>query len=137
MPGKQLGSIDKKTRYLRIQMFGYQYYAHRLAWLYMTNEWPKGQIDHINNNGSDNRWCNLRVVTSQQNKLNRPKQSNNKSGWKGVHWHKAMKKWEVEIKSNGERIILGYFVDSKEAALVYNKAAMKYHGEYAHLNKVF
>src|SRR5258708_38151349 len=48
----------------------FQFRAHRLVWLYMTGEWPAGEIDHINGNGADNRWANLRVVSHRQNTQN-------------------------------------------------------------------
>jgi HNH endonuclease len=38
-----------------------EYFAHDLAWLWMTGEFPKGQIEHINGIKDDNRWCNLRI----------------------------------------------------------------------------
>ncbi|WP_428999737.1 HNH endonuclease signature motif containing protein [Stenotrophomonas maltophilia] len=47
------------------------YRQHRLAWLYMTGQWPSGEIDHINHDRSDNRWHNLRDVSHQANQQNR------------------------------------------------------------------
>ena len=48
--------------YILIGVRGQKLYAHRLAWLYMTGEWPENQIDHINCVKTDNRWANLREV---------------------------------------------------------------------------
>lgn len=50
---------------------GYHYKASRLAWLYMTGEWPKYEMDHINHVKDDNRWVNLRDVTPAENCANR------------------------------------------------------------------
>jgi hypothetical protein len=52
---------------------GKQQRVHRLIWLYMTGEWPKDQIDHINNVKHDNRWKNLREADNQLNHYNLPK----------------------------------------------------------------
>ena len=37
------------------------YCAHDLAWLYMTGEFPKGEVEPINGNNNDDHWCNLRL----------------------------------------------------------------------------
>lgn len=96
---------------------------------------PKGmQIDHINMNGIDNKKDNLRICNKSQNGMNSRKQNNNTSGYKGVCWHKVAKKWMAHTQVNGKRIYLGYFKTKKQAALVYNEAAKKYHGEFARLN---
>ena len=98
------------------------------------------QIDHINGDPLDNRKCNLRFVTNQENGRNRGAQVNNKSGYKGVSWHPKAKKWEACIRageSDGRRakkIYLGVFASKHDAARAYNVAACKYHGEHAYLN---
>jgi len=44
--------------------------AHRFAFLVMTGTWPRFTVDHINGVRTDNRWCNLRDVTIQENRRN-------------------------------------------------------------------
>jgi hypothetical protein len=57
---------------------------HRAIWLYMTGELPDREIDHIDLNKTNNRWSNLRLATHGQNSSNRPAQSNNSIGLKGI-----------------------------------------------------
>lgn len=92
------------------------------------------EIDHKNKDGLDNRKDNLRTCTSAQNKMNRGRTSINISGYKGVHWHKENKKWRARIGINKKCINLGCYNEKKKAALAYNEAAKKYHGEFARLN---
>ena len=47
------------------------------------------------------------------------------------------KKWIVQIRALNKKLYLGRFNDIKKAALAYNRAALKYHGEFAHLNEVW
>ena len=65
--------ISGKTTkgYIRVRIKRTEYYAHRLAWLYVYGEWPKDQIDHINRDKSDNRITNLRDVTCSENNRNK------------------------------------------------------------------
>ena len=95
----------------------------------------KGQVvDHINLNTLDNSRNNLRLCDYSSNTTNRKKHKNNTSGYKGVS--KAGKKWKVNISKNGKRYYLGLFSCKKEAALEYNKAALKLHGKFARLNPI-
>lgn len=94
-------------------------------------------VDHINNNGLDNRKENLRLVTDRQNAMNSSPRRNCTSKYKGVSWHKRDKRWEVYIwPKKGKRIYLGGSKDEETAARMYNEAATKYFGEYAYLNKI-
>lgn len=92
--------------------------------------------DHINRDRSDNRRCNLRPATRQQNMCNRSKFKNNTSGYVGVSWHKKSKKWITSIQVKGVRRHLGVFNNKEKAARVYNMAARMYHGKFSALNKV-
>lgn len=94
-----------------------------------------GQVDHIDTNGLNNQRSNLRLARGQ-NAKNRKLYINNTSGYKGVHWRKDRNTWVAMITVNGNVIYLGSSRDKIEAARMYNTAARKYHGEFAHLNEV-
>jgi len=122
--------------YVRINISCKLYLAHRIAFLYMMGKFPKDQVDHINHIKDDNRWCNLRECTHSQNLMNGKAYKNNTSGFKGVSWLKHAKKWQAQIMRNKKSTYLGVFKSKTEAAKIYNKAAKKYHGEFAHLNEI-
>jgi len=92
-------------------------------------------IDHINQDGMDNRRANLRAVTYSQNMYHRRKRSGAKqSKYKGIYWRKKNRKWQVQITFEKKRIHVGYFRSEIDAAKAYDRAARKYHGEFASLN---
>ena len=95
---------------------------------------PPGMlVDHVNGNTLDNRRCNLRVATHGQNLANR-KAITAKSGFKGAFWAKWAGRWYSSIGVNGRVIRLGYFDTPEAAALAYDEAARKHHGEFACVN---
>lgn len=94
------------------------------------------QVDHVNNNGLDNRRENLRLATSAQNGLNKRISRRNTSGYKGVSWEKRPQKWQAYITHNRKMMSLGKFDDILDAARAYNAAAMKLYGEFAWLNVI-
>ncbi len=133
--GKVAGGL-MKNGYINITLYYKHYYAHRLAWFWVTGKWPKNQIDHINNKRDDNRWCNLREANQTQNNGNSLLSRKNTSGYRGISWCEARKKWQVGIHINNKRKALGRYKNLKDAIKVYNKAAIKHFGEYATLNEV-
>lgn len=107
---------------------------HRLIMLAKENEC----IDHANGDRLDNRKSNLRACSHSENLFNKGPLKRNKSGYKGVVFEKRSKKnpWVAYVRANGKNINLGCYPTKEEAALSYNKAALKYHGKFAFLNKL-
>lgn len=102
--------------YVVIETGGKGYRAHRLAWYFMTGEWPSGQIDHIDGVRHNNRWANLRDVSAQLNTQNqRGATKRNKCGFLGVYPHVTAGKWRAQITANGKKTHIGLF-DSPELA---------------------
>ncbi len=103
---------------------------HRL----LLNTPPGTQVDHKDGDGLNNRRSNLRIATNAQNCMNQPPPSNNTSGYKGVSYHKARRKWQAKIRVNRKDLYLGLFIDPKDAALAYDAKAKEVFGEFAWLN---
>lgn len=117
--------------YCYIKIGGRDYLAHRLAWLYMTGEWPTEQIDHRDTDRLNNQWRNLRAANRSQNKANGKRQINNTSGFKGVYWDARYRKFCARIRVNGKTIHLGYRITAEEAHALYVAAALEHYGEFA------
>lgn len=96
----------------------------------------KRQGDHKDRNTLNNCRNNIRICTNQENSMNQKVLSNCSSRFKGICWHKMAKKWQAQIMINGKFKYLGLYNSEIEAAQVYNKAAIKYHGEFACLNLI-
>lgn len=128
--GSEAGTVDKLSGYRFIQVDGKKYKASRLIWLWMTGEWPAGEIDHKNRNKSDDRFSNLRDSSHGQNMRN-GFWGTNSSGIKGVSWNKARAKWQVELTVNYEKKYLGLFSSFEEAEQIVIAATKKYHKEFS------
>jgi len=116
--------------YRSIRVFDWPRLAHRLAWLYMTGEWPLIVVDHIDRNGLNNAWSNLRAATKSQNAANSSHPITNTTGFKGVSLCK-IGKFRATIRIDGRQKWLGRFSTAEEAARAYRDAAIEKSGEYA------
>jgi hypothetical protein len=103
---------------------------------FLMGEPVKLVVDHKNpNNTLDNRRCNLRIATHQENGQNsRPHRNATSSRFKGVSWEKHASKWRAYIMVDGHRTHLGYRDSEIEAAKLYDAAAIEHFGEFAFLN---
>lgn len=128
--GSQAGCLNTSGR-RQIGINGRYYLASRLAWLYMTGEWPIAHIDHIDCDKDNNEFLNLREASHAENSRNRGKNRNNKSGFKGVSWNNRLEKWIAQITVDGTKIHLGVCSTPQEAANIYAVAASKYHTNFA------
>lgn len=124
--GSIADNIDTENGYSRINIYEESYKAHRLAWLYMSGEWPEAQIDHEDHIRHNNKWLNLRKATHQENSKNRSLNKNNTSGCAGVCFSKNRNKWRSYIKINGALISLGSFIDKFDSICARKSAENKY-----------
>lgn len=92
------------------------------------------QVDHIDNDRLNCRRLNMRLCSRRENLCNKIRAKNNKTGFKGVCWHKINKVWTAYITAAGVRMHLGCFKDKASAARAYDRAAKEFHGRFAHLN---
>ena len=91
------------------------------------------QLDHSDLNKLNNQKGNLRFATQGQNARNRPRHSNNKSGYKGVNLHKSSGLYRAVLMHDG-KLVTTYHKDALSAAISYNDMAIRLHGEFARLN---
>lgn len=115
--------------YIKLQVDGWLYQAHQIAWLYVYGAWADSLLDHINMDKSDNRIANLRKCDHSTNKANRDVQTNSKSGIKGIFWSEPHQKYRASLKSKH----LGLFEDIEAAKAAYNAAAIAKYGDFARL----
>lgn len=113
--------------YLRVSIDGVNYYAHRLAWMWLHGEMPSREIDHRDGNRSNNRPENLRQAEHRENAQNQKLRSTNKSGFHGVSWSEPHSKWVACIHVNGKKRHLGLFLDPTAASRAYLAAKSKVH----------
>lgn len=133
--GDIAGCLHKSTGYRRIIIKQVQYRMHRLAWLYVYGKFPEEYIDHINGDKSDNRICNLREATNQQNQLNRGKAKTNSTGFKCVSFSNNKLKYRVKFTFNKIRYNLGTFDYAKDANNAYENFVKNLHGEFYYIEE--
>lgn len=131
LAGTEAGTIHKNYRYVKVDQK--KYAVHRVIWKLAYGNIPDDmQIDHIDGDGLNNKLDNLRLVTNQQNQLNRKVNKGRK--YKGVY--KSRDKFKAEIMTEEGRLYIGVYGTPEDAARAYNEAAKEHHGEYARLNEI-
>lgn len=116
--------------YRVIKMVGRSIKAHRVAWLIQTGEWPPGQVDHRDCDGTNNRWSNLRLASPGENARNRRAHCDNPTSLKGVYRCKDGR-YSASITKNYVQYNLGRFDTAEDAHAAYAAAAVELHGEFA------
>lgn len=124
--GEIAGYACKSRRGVVLSLDGSQYRAHRIAWLIETGSMPRGVVDHVNGDWSDNRFANLRDVDQSTNMENlREATSKSKSGVLGIQ--KNGSGWCSLIQVKGTRRYLGTFKTKEEAHSAYLTAKRELH----------
>lgn len=120
--GEVAGSVCKTAGYVIIGIGGHTYMAHVLAWLYVTGDWPSGEVDHRNCIRSDNRWTNLRDIPKAANRQNvRRARKDSGTGVQGVFYSpKGCKNpFTSSVRHDGKQHYLGTFATTEEAHAAY------------------
>ena len=92
---------------------------HRLiAVAFIPNPDNKPNVDHIDNNRSNNDISNLRWCSQQENMCNKKVNTTSQSGIKGVSHHKETNLYQAKIKHNGITRTIGYYKTTEDAIIV-------------------
>lgn len=107
---------------------------HRVAFVLMTNDWPKYEVDHVNGDRLDNRWVNLRPVSKAQNIRNSRGYSKT-SEYIGVYWSRSLEGYMARVNHEGKSYYCGFSkTDPERLARQRDQKAKELFGEYARLN---
>ena len=115
--------------YLQTSFKNRRFLNHRLIFL-MHNRYLPQFIDHIDGDRLNNKIDNLREATASQNSHNSKVRVNNKSGIKGVYFHKKTGKWAAGIRCKGKHIHIGLYEELKEAGIAVQSAREQTHKEF-------
>lgn len=115
--------------YLVVNIDKKRYYAHRIIHLHQFGFMPEF-MDHKNMNKLDNRLCNIRACTKQENQRNHGISKANTSGVKGVFWREDIKKWSGSVRNNGKTIYTGVFKNIEDAKHAVMMKRKEFHGKF-------
>lgn len=117
--GGKVGFLNT-SGYIEAGVDNAYYQISHLAWIYVHGDADFLEIDHINGIKTDNRISNLRPSNRAMNCQNiRKPQSNSKSGYLGVSFHKSSNKWVAQISFSGKKIHIGCFDSPEKASEAY------------------
>lgn len=121
-------------RHRSIMVGGKKRPSGHLVFLYMEGTNPPNQVNHINGDILDDRWCNLKLATKTKNSRNARTYTSNTSGTTGVYWHSRDCKWMAQIVVASKRIHIGCFIHKQEAIEARRQAETE-HGFHVNRGK--
>lgn len=125
--GTRAGAYDNSNGYIQLMIDKKNYYAHKLAWIYIYGSLAKGLVvDYINRDQTDNRLCNLRAVSHGENRYNSRMRSDNTSGITGVCLDKRKNTWLARLNINKKQLVLGHYSSLLDAAKARYDSEIKY-----------
>lgn len=130
--GQVAGNKSNQDGYLEFRVLRREYKAHRLAWLYMFGYFPPQRPDHKNGIRTDNRIDNIRPATHNENAQYADRSKTNTSGYLGVSFCRATRKWKAQCQSDGVKYYLGVHRTKEAAAKAYRDFAAQHHGEFCY-----
>lgn len=130
VPNGSKAGKENKDGYLETQIKKKKYGNHRIIFL-MFNGFLPEQVDHKDNDITNNHIENLRAATYAQNQANAKIRKDNTTGVKNVKFSKKCGKYEVSMQLKGKKYFFGYYSDLNEAALVAKEKRIELYGEFA------
>ena len=128
--GKEAFTCPNDAGYRTGRIFNVLMRAHRVIYAMHFNEWPQGEVDHINGDRSDNRLENLRDVDRTENSHNAAVHKDSMTGLIGISWYPRLGKWCARIYANGQGYHLGVYACLGQAIRA-SKEAERRHGFHA------
>lgn len=121
-------NCKNRDGYIQVSIDNKRYLVHRLVWLYVYDEWPLFQLDHVNGIRDDNRLCNLRSVTNSQNQQNRRgARCDSRTNVIGVTWVEKRQCWRAHLMLNRKYMLKSYHKKIEDAIASRRQAELKYH----------
>lgn len=129
VPAGSIAGTEHNKGYLYVGIDGVKFYLHRLAWFYMTGEWPI-EIDHEDLNKKNNVWTNLRKADRVSNGQNVKVKAVSSTGVKNVYFEERRNKYRVSVRANGKRNFVGYYLTLDEAEDAAEKFMIENHKDF-------
>ncbi len=126
--GKIAGTHDNNG-YIILRLNRRAYKAHRVAWAFVYGKMPDKDIDHWDQDESNNSFFNLREADDSQNQGNCTRKTNSFTKMRGVY--PSGNKWNVSLVHRGIKYYLGTFDSPDQAQAAYKTKHIELHKEFS------